>query len=188
MKHFLVVTLVSLLTFSGFSQNLKELKVGDKIPAFKGLDENGNAWSSNQVKSKFLVIYFYPAAMSSGCTKQACTYRDDMSALTKLGATVVGISGDEVKNLQYFTKTYHLNFSLLADSKGEIAKSFGIPTSSGGTYSTVIGGQNLALVRGVTAPRWTFVVDKNRNIIYKNASVNPAEDSKNVQKIISDYK
>lgn len=187
MKSFFTLIFISLVSFSGFTQNLKELKIGDKMPIFKGLDENGEKWNSKEVKSDFLVIYFYPAAMTSGCTKQACTYRDDMSLITNLGATVVGISGDEVKNLEYFTKTYQLNFTLLSDSKGEIAKSFGVPTSLGGTFSTEINGQNLSFLRGITAPRSTFVVNKKREIIYKNTSVNAADDSKNVQSVISNY-
>lgn len=170
------------------AQNANELKIGDKVPEFSGIDDHGILWNSTKVKSDFLVVYFYPAAMTGGCTAQACAYRDDKATFDKMDATIIGISGDEVKNLKYFKETSQLNFPLISDNQGIISKIFGVPTSEGGSITRKIGGENYLLVRGITALRWTFVLDKNRKIIYKNAEVNAAEDSKKVLEVIKKAK
>ncbi|MFZ2283198.1 MAG: peroxiredoxin [Lutibacter sp.] len=176
------------LTIAVMAQNANELKIGDKVPEFSGTDDTGANWKSSTVKTDFLVVYFYPAAMTGGCTAQACAYRDDKAAFDKMGATIIGISGDEVKNLKYFKESSQLNFPLISDSNGEISKIFGVPTKDGGSITREIAGENYLLVRGITASRWTFVLDKNRKIIYKNAEVNAAEDSKKVMEVIENYK
>ena len=84
-------------------------------------------------------------------------------------------------------KPYQLNFPLLSDNKGNVARIFGIPTGEGGSITREIHGENYLLVRGITTPRWTFVLDKNRKIIYKNAEVNAIEDAKNVKNVIQNY-
>jgi len=187
MKKLTAFIALILITFTTIAQNSNELKEGDKVAEFSALNDDGNVWKSANVKTDFLVVYFYPAAMTGGCTKQACAYRDDKATFDKMGVAVVGISGDEVKNLKYFKEAYQLNFPLLSDNEGNISKIFGIPTNKGGEITREIGGENLLLIRGITTPRWTFVLDKNRKIIYKNAEVNAAEDSKNVKEVIQNY-
>ena len=176
------------ITFSVMAQNENELKIGDKIPEFSGTDDTGANWKSENVKSDFMVVYFYPAAMTGGCTAQACAYRDDKATFDKMGATIIGISGDEVKNLKYFKESSQLNFPLISDSNGDISKIFGVPTKDGGSITREIAGENFLFARGITASRWTFVLDKNRKIIYKNTEVNAAEDSKKVMEVIEKYK
>ncbi len=96
-----------------------DLKVGDPAPVFQAKDDQGKEWkSADHVGKKILVVYFYPADMTSGCTTQACTFRDDMDKLTAKGIEVVGVSGDSVKNHQVFKQVHKLNFSLLADEDG----------------------------------------------------------------------
>lgn len=187
MKNIINIILIVGITISSFAQNSKELKVGDVVSEFSGLDDQGNHWKSSTIKTDFLVVYFYPAAMTSGCTKQACAYRDAKENFDDMGVTVVGISGDEVGNLKHFKDSYQLNFSLLSDSKGNIAKIFKVPTTKGGVISREIGGENYLLTRGITTPRWTFVLDKSRKIIYKNSEVNATEDSRKVQEILLNY-
>ena len=186
MKKLLTILFISIITIS-FGQQSNQLSINDKVPSFSGLDDKGNIWESKAVKSDFLVIYFYPAAMTSGCTKQACAYRDDKALFDELGVTIIGISGDEVKNLKHFKNTYQLNFPLISDNKGIISKIFKIPTSKGGDITREIEGVNFLLTRGITTPRWTFVLNKNSEIIYKNSQVNAVEDSKKVQEIIKNY-
>jgi len=186
MKNIISIITFFAITISCFAQNTAELKVGDTVSEFSTLDDNGNHWNSNNVKTDFLVVYFYPAAMTGGCTKQACAYRDDKETFDKMGITVIGVSGDEVKNLKHFKESYQLNFPLLSDSKGTISKIFGLPTKKGGSITRKIDGENFLLVRGVTTPRWTFILDKNRKVIYKNSQVNAAEDSEIVKKIIKE--
>src|SRR5436309_3086337 len=96
-----------------------DLKVGDKAPSFEATDDQGKPWkSSDHIGKGFLVVYFYPADLTSGCTKQACSFRDDMGKLEGKGVHVVGVSGDSVKNHELFKKVHKLNFALLADEDG----------------------------------------------------------------------
>jgi peroxiredoxin Q/BCP len=163
-----------------------EVKVGERAPAFESTDDQGNTWkSSEHVGKKILVVYFYPADLTGGCTKQACSYRDDMSKLTEKGAEVVGISGDSAKNHEVFKKVQKLNFTLLADEDGSVAKKFGVPVGKGGGFDTKDAeGNPIKLKRGVTAQRWTFVINKDGKVIYKNTKVNPTQDSKQILELI----
>src|SRR5437868_5926308 len=96
-----------------------DLKVGDPAPTFEAKDDHGKTWkSSDHVGKKVVVIYFYPADLTGGCTKQACAFRDDMRQLAEQGVEVVGVSGDSVENHQIFKKVKNLNFTLLADEDG----------------------------------------------------------------------
>ncbi len=188
MKNLLNLITVLAISISGFAQDKIELNLGDTVPEFSGLSDNGETWNStNNAKTSFLVVYFYPAAMTGGCTKQACAYRDDKASFDKMGVTVIGVSGDEIDNLKHFKESYQLNFPLLSDAKGTIAKIFGVPTKAGGSITREFNGENFLLKRGITASRWTFVLDKNKKIIYKNADVNAAEDSKKVKEVIKNY-
>lgn len=182
MKNIFIFLIVFLIAFSSQAQN--EKNIGDKIANFSSLDGEGKTWDSSTIKTHFLVVYFYPAAMTGGCTKQACAYRDDKTSFDELGVTVIGVSGDEVKNLKYFTDAYQLNFPLLSDTEGTISNLFGVPTKNGGSITREIGGEEFLLTRNITTPRWTFVLDKDRKIIYKNAQVNASEDSKMIKEII----
>ena len=186
MKYIFTITTL-FIAFSSFSQMNNEKKIGDKITNFSGIDENGKEWNSSNIDSNFLVVYFYPAAMTGGCTKQACAYRDDKSSFSNLGISVVAISGDDVENLKHFKDNYQLNFPLLSDKTGEISKLFGVPIKKGGSIKRIINNEELIFSRNLTTPRWTFVLNKKREIIYKNAEVNAAEDSKKVKEVIKNY-
>lgn len=77
------------------------------------------------------VIYFYPKANTSGCTKEACNFRDNISLLDQAGMEVYGISTDTVEDQREFHEEYDLNFDLLADEEGEVAEKFGVLQESG---------------------------------------------------------
>jgi peroxiredoxin Q/BCP len=126
------------------------------------------------------VVYFYPAAMTSGCTKQACAFRDDRSRLQELGAEVVGVSGDRGLNLIAFREQNRLNFPLLSDTTGAIAGAFGVPVSEGGTITRTVDGREVQLTRDVTTARWTFIIDRKGRIAFRETEVNPEGDSKAV--------
>jgi peroxiredoxin Q/BCP len=159
-----------------------DLKVGDPAPTFEATDDQGKTWkSANHVGKKVVVIYFYPADMTGGCTKQACGFRDDQQKLLDKGIEVVGVSGDSVKNHQLFKKYEKLNFTLLADEDGAVAKKFGVPVGPGGVAKVKTpDGDPLELKRGVTEKRWTFIIGKDGKIAYKDTDVKPAGDSKKV--------
>jgi peroxiredoxin Q/BCP len=175
-----IFTLVFLMTISATAGD-SVLQVGDKAPAFVANDQDGDLWTSDDRFGKgYVVIYFYPAAMTSGCTAQACSYRDHKGGLDELGIDVVGISGDPVKNLKYFQEAENLNFTLLSDVSGEIATKFGVPLGGGGTITRTIHGAEKELTRSVKAARWTFVVDPQGKIVYKDTNVDAGNDSNKV--------
>ncbi|MBT5017542.1 peroxiredoxin [Planctomicrobium sp.] len=162
------------------------LNVGDKGPEFTVKDDAGKDWKANgHYGEKILVVYFYPADMTGGCTKQACGFRDDLGKLKSKNVEVVGVSGDSVRNHQLFKKAHDLNFTLLADPDGTVANAFGVPFAKGEKSITrEIDGKEVVLTRGGTAKRWTFVVGKDGKILYKNEQVNAAQDSKKIIEVL----
>lgn len=175
------IFLITSLTVAG----QQGLSVGDKAPDFKALADDGSTWDINKfLGEKYIVVYFYPAAMTGGCTKQACSYRDHKADLQSAGVEVVGISGDKIENLRLFKEAENLNFTLLSDEKGEIARAFNVPAGEGGAIKRTVGGVEHELVRGITAKRWTFIVGKDRKIIYKNEAVNAEKDTEEVLNFI----
>ncbi len=173
--------LIMALAIASFAQTVKVLSIGEKAPVFKTLADDGNIWdATNYIGKKYIVVYFYPAAMTGGCTKQACAYRDSQTGIESANAIVVGISGDNVEGLKLFKKAENLNYTLLSDESGEIARSFGVPTRDGGKITKEIDGQSFDLVRGTTASRWTFIIDKYGKIVYKNEQVDAAKDTEEV--------
>lgn len=160
----------------------KPLEVGDPAPQFEVKDDTGKTWdSSEHFGKKIVVVYFYPADMTGGCTAQACGFRDNMETLADKDVEVVGISGDSVRNHQLFKKAHDLNFTLLADVDGKVAEKFGVPTTKGKkTVQATIGGVDYVLPREITTQRWTFVVDRDGKVAYKDSQVNAKQDSQKV--------
>lgn len=93
----------------------KRLEVGDKAPAFTLLDADGKKVSLSSYKGRKVIIYFYPAAMTPGCTKQACDFRDSLAELNEAGLDVIGISPDKPEKLAKFRERDGVNFPLLSD-------------------------------------------------------------------------
>jgi len=102
------------------------LKEGDKAPAFKGTDQDGNTVTLAGLKGKKVVLYFYPHDMTPGCTAQACNLRDNYQALLAKGYAVIGVSIDSEKSHQKFAKKYDLPFPLLADEDQKIVHAYGV--------------------------------------------------------------
>ena len=178
-KVFVLLVSVIIWSFPVIAQ--QALVAGDKAPVFKAVSDNGSTWDINTyLGKKYIVVYFFPAAMTGGCTKQACSYRDHNEELKSADIELVGISGDNIEGLKLFKQAENLNFTLLSDSRGEIAKAFGVPLSGGGSIIRTVEGTEHEFVRGVTAKRWTFIVGKDKKIIYKNESVDPEKDSEDV--------
>jgi peroxiredoxin Q/BCP len=163
------------------------LEKGDRVPDFSAIDENGDTWKLSEQRADYFVIYFYPAAFTGGCTKQACSYRDHDAAFKLLNAKVVGISGDDHENLKAFKAFYNLTFTLLSDADGQVAELFGVPTRDGTTIEKEVDGKTLQLSRGVTTSRWTYVVDGNGKLIYKDDEVQAASDPEAVLKALKTH-
>lgn len=189
MWSFVCLCGLSVSAFGQISSPPGKVNVGDSAPAFTSIDDQGKGWkSTDHVGKKILVVYFYPADLTGGCTKQACGFRDDMKKLQGKDVEVIGVSGDSARNHQIFKKEHDLNFTLLADEDGSVAKKFGVPLRAGGSINRKIDGKDVTLTRGVTAARWTFVIDKNGKIVMKNTKVKAADDSKAILKLVNNLK
>ena len=105
---------------------MKTLQAGDKAPEFTLPDQNGDEVSLNSLKGKKVLVYFYPKAMTPGCTVQAQGLRDIQGELKKQNVVVLGISPDAVKRLPKFIEKENLNFTLLSDEDHAVADAFGV--------------------------------------------------------------
>jgi peroxiredoxin Q/BCP len=140
----LVISIV--LAINNIMGQSNELEVGDTIPVFTLKDQNNNDFDIDKYRGKKpMVIYFYPKDDTPGCTKEACSFRDEFEVFTDLNVEVIGISADNVVSHKKFAEKYHLPFTLLADTKKKVRKLFGVPNSL------------LGLIPG----RVTYVIDKN---------------------------
>ncbi|MGA5464831.1 thioredoxin-dependent thiol peroxidase [Mycobacterium sp. NPDC050041] len=129
------------------------LEVGDAAPSFSLPDADGNTVALSDYKGRKVIVYFYPAASTPGCTKQACDFRDSLTELNGAGLDVVGISPDKPAKLAKFRDQEGLTFPLLSDPDKEVLTAwgaFGEKTMYGKTVQGVI--------------RSTFVVDEKGEI------------------------
>lgn len=109
---------------------MKQINIGDKVPLFKLKDQNGELFDLGKVVGAHnLVIYFYPKDDTPGCTKEACSFRDQFEAFKDANALVIGISSDSPESHKKFAEKYNLPFVLLSDSKKEVREMFGVPGS-----------------------------------------------------------
>jgi len=110
----------------GVAQAASMPKVGDKAPLIEGKDQDGKTWKlADSVGKKIVLLYFYPKDDTTGCTKEACGFRDRISDLKKDNVEVIGVSFDSSESHQKFIAKYSLNFPLLADTDGKIADAYG---------------------------------------------------------------
>jgi len=136
------------------------LEIGKEMPQFKLKDQNGNDFSAAEVKGKKpVVIYFYPKNFTPGCTKEACSFRDAFQDFIDEGAAVIGISSDSEASHKKFASKFNLPFTLLADSKKEVRKLFGVKNN----------------LLGLLPGRETFVFNENGKLTFKFNSMG-AED------------
>ena len=125
------MSLLSLLTF-GLIADAEPLAVGAPAPQVSAVDQDGKTVNFKDVYAKGpTLVYFYPKADTPGCTKQACSLRDDWSSLQAKGVQVLGISGDKSDSQKKFQEKYKLPFTLIADSDSKVAEAFGVPTTLG---------------------------------------------------------
>jgi peroxiredoxin Q/BCP len=102
------------------------LKVGDKAPDFNLPTGGGKRLGLRDLKGKKVVLYFYPKDNTSGCTKEACSFQENLSVFRKKGAVVIGVSADSVASHAKFAEKYDLAFPLLSDESKDIMKSYGV--------------------------------------------------------------
>ena len=100
------------------------LKIGNKAPAWSGVNQNGENLSSEQFLGKKVILFFYPKASTPGCTVEACNFRDNYADLAAKGFEVVGVSADSVKRQSNFATKQELNYNLIADEEKSIIMAF----------------------------------------------------------------
>lgn len=130
---------------------MKKIDLGSDVPLFELLDQNGDLFKIETVLGKKnLVIYFYPKDDSPGCTKEACSFRDQFEVFADADAMIIGISAQSASSHFEFAKKHRLNYTLLSDTGNQVRKLFGVPT----TFFGLIPG------------RVTYVVNKEGKIAY----------------------
>jgi len=145
-------------------------QTGTVAPAFSLADQNSKTHALTDYAGRWVVLYFYPKDDTPGCTKEACSFRDDLSLLEKMGASVIGISVDDSDSHAKFAQKYHLPFPLLSDKDGKVAGSYGALT-------------NLGLIK--IAKRYTFLINPQGTIAKVYLSV---DTSRHSHEIIEDLK
>ena len=123
---------------------------GLKAPALTLKDQNDIKISLNQFTGRNVVLYFYPKDNTSGCTKEACNFRDDFPNFGKLNAVILGVSPDSVESHKKFAAKYDLPFSLLSDEKKEVIEKYGVWKEK-----SMYGRKYMGVERS------TFIIDKN---------------------------
>ena len=150
------------------------LKVGDKAPDFALKDGEGKSAKLSDFKGKKVVLYFYPKDDTSGCTKEACNFRDNLGSLKKLNVEILGVSNDDEASHKKFAEKYNLPFRLLADVDKKVSKEYGVyelKNNYGKEYY------------GIT--RSTFVIDESGKIQQIYYKVNPEE---HINEIMAEFK
>ena len=129
------------------------LDVGKKAPDFSLLNQDEKKISLKDFIGQKVVLYFYPKDDTSGCTKEACSFSDDLSKFSKINAVVLGVSPDSVKSHKKFSEKYKLKFDLLADEEKKVVEKYGVwkeKSMYGRKYMGV--------------ERTTFIIDENGKI------------------------
>ena len=150
-----------------FYQKIKEEKlvgidIGKKAPAFTADRDGGGKIFLEDFLGKWVVLYFYPKDDTPGCTKEACSFRDNMDTITKLGAEVIGVSPDNSKSHDKFKQKFNLNFHLISDNDKKICEKYGVLGEK-----SMFGKKYLGVIRS------TFIIDDKGVIryIYPKVSV-----------------
>ncbi len=144
--------------------------IGSAAPGFTLPDQNGAPRRLAEWSGRWVVLYFYPKDDTPGCTTEACSFRDDISLITVLGAQVVGISVDDTASHKAFAEKHRLPFPLLSDASAAVARQYGALSDW--------------LVMKV-AKRYTFIIDPAGRIAKVYLSVDPSRHS---QEIVADLK
>ena len=122
------------------------LKVGDRLPSFSLLDQDGEQRSSDELAGRPLVLFFYPKDDTPGCTIEACSFRDNHDALTELGAVIWGVSADDAVSHRRFVSRHKLPYPLLCDRNNALRRSLGVPRAMGllpGRVTYVVDGEGI---------------------------------------------
>lgn len=131
------------------------LEVGKKAPSFSLPDTNGKKVSLKDFLGKRVILYFYPKDMTSGCTKEACDFRDNFPNFNKLNIQIIGISPDSIESHKKFAEKYNLPFILLSDEKKDVIQKYGVWKE-----------KSLYGKKYMGVERTTFIIDENGKIMH----------------------
>jgi len=151
------------------------LKVGDKAPLFKLKNQEGEPISLSDMKGKPVVLYFYPKDNTSGCTKEACNFRDEFPKFGKMKAEIIGVSADSVESHKKFAEKYKLPFNLLSDEKKEVLEKYGVWQEK-----SMYGKKYMGIVRT------TFIIDAKGKISRIFPKVKVDEHNKEVMEALKE--
>ena len=155
--------------FSGALLASPDIKINDPAIPFKLKTQDGKDFDLISRKGSWTVLYFFPKAETPGCTKEACAFRDSIKKIRAQNADVIGISINSVQDQAAFAKNHNLNFTLLADELGEVAKLYGA---------------KMPLLN--YAKRWTYIIDPELVIRDLSKDVDPILDAERVAKRIGE--
>jgi peroxiredoxin Q/BCP len=138
------------------------IEEGVKAPAFSLPADDGSKVKLSDLKGRPVVLYFYPADDTPGCTREACAFRDRAAELKKLGAALLGVSPDDVKSHVKFRDKFQLNFPLLADTDHQLAEKYGAWRE-----------KNMYGKKSMGVQRSTFLIDKEGKVakVWKRVQV-----------------
>ena len=136
------------------------LEINTKAPNFTILDDSNNQVSLSDFKGKWVVLYFYPKDNTSGCTKEACAFQEDLRAFNNLDSEILGVSPDSVKSHINFKSKYNLEFKLLADTEKEICKLYDI-----------LGEKSMYGKKYIGVVRTTFIINPKGEIVWVKSNV-----------------
>jgi len=154
-----------LLVFAAGTAPAGEVTVGSLAPEFRLQDQKGEWHTLARHRGQWVALYFYPKDDTPGCTKQACAFRDNVFAFDELGATILGISLDDVESHEQFAEKYSLPFSILADVGGATAERYGVLNNFMGMK---------------LAKRESFLIDPDGRIVRHYEKVDPEKNSEQV--------
>ncbi len=161
--------------------------VGKAAPDFTLPTDGGGKVSLKSLRGKPVVLYFYPKDDTTGCTAQACGFRDDFAKFGSKDVVVIGVSGDSAETHKLFKAYHKLPFTLLADEKAEIAKTFGVPNNVAKGKATGINekGEKIDVFRSATIQRYTIVIDKAGKVAAADAISDAKGDSKRIAELVT---
>lgn len=150
---------------------------GKKAPVITLNDQDGKKVSLNDFKGKNIILYFYPKNNTSGCTLEACNFRDDFPKFSNMKAIILGVSPDSVESHKKFAVKYKLPFRLLSDEKKSVLKKYGVWKEK-----SMYGRKYMGVERS------TFVIDKTGKIRKIFRKVKVADHNKEVMEVLRELK
>lgn len=151
------------------------VEVGKKAPQFTLKNQNGEDVSLSDYEGQYVVLYFYPRALTPGCTTQACAIRDYAKEFKKSNTVVLGLSPDNVDLVKKFDTKYDLNFDLLADEGHKVAEKYGA------------WGEKMSFgkrIQGIT--RMTYIIGKDAKVLHVMPKVNTKTHHEDVLNVIKE--